>query len=85
MTMVATMEKETEVRSGLRRTEYRVERMPFKEHPEEHISELVDRLNELGRQGWHVVSVDLTYHPSYSPAAQPGIPVPVLLEREIGG
>lgn len=85
MTMVATMEKETQVRSGLRRTEYRVERMPFKEHPEEHISELVDRLNELGRQGWHVVSVDLTYHPSYSPAAQPGIPVPVLLEREIGG
>jgi hypothetical protein len=84
MTMVATMEKEAQVRSGLRRTEYRVERMPFKEHPEEHISELVDRLNELGRQGWHVVSVDLTYHPSYSPAAQTGVPLPVLLEREIG-
>jgi hypothetical protein len=65
--------------------EYRVERMPFQEHPEDHISELLERLNELGKQGWHAVSVDLTYHPSYSPAAQPGMPLPVLLEREVRG
>ena len=68
-----------------KRLEYRVERMPFKEHPEEHITELLDRLNELGKQGWRVVSVDLTYHPSYSPAAQPGMPLPVLLERDVEG
>ena len=65
------------------RIEYRMERMPFMEHPEAHIEELLNRVNELGKQGWHVVSVDLTYHPSYSPAAQPGIPLPVLLEREL--
>lgn len=66
-----------------KRFEFRVERMPFQEHPEEHISTLLERLTELGQQGWHVVSVDLTYHPSYSPAAQPGVPLPVLLEREV--
>jgi hypothetical protein len=66
-----------------RRVEYRIERMPFQQHPETHLSELLDRLNELGKQGWCVVSVDLTHHPSYSPAAQPSVPLPVLLEREI--
>jgi hypothetical protein len=30
-----------------------------------------------------VASVDLTHHPSYSPAAQPSAALPVLLEREI--
>ncbi len=67
----------------MKHIEYRVEQMPFQEHPEAHISELLERLNELGKQGWQAVSVDLTYHPSYSPAAQPGIPLPVLLEREV--
>jgi hypothetical protein len=66
-----------------RRVEYRIERMPFQEHPEAHLSELLDRLNELGKQGWLVVSADLTHHPSYSPAAQPEVPLPVLLEREV--
>jgi hypothetical protein len=67
--------------AAARPVEYRIERMPFQEHPEAHLSELLDRLNELGKQGWSVVSVDLTHHPSYSPAAQPSIPLPVLLER----
>jgi hypothetical protein len=70
-------------RPATKRVEYRVERMPFAEHPEKHFSELLDRLNELGAQGWRVVSVDLTYHPSYSPAAQPNLPLPVLLERDV--
>jgi hypothetical protein len=68
---------------GTRPVEYRIERMPFQEHPEAHLSELLDRLNELGKQGWNVVSVDMTHHPSYSPAAQPSTPLPVLLEREV--
>lgn len=63
------------------RVEYRVERVPIQEHPEEHFAEVVDRLNELGRQSWRVVSVDLTHHPSYSPAAQPSIPLPILVEK----
>jgi hypothetical protein len=67
-----------------RRVEYRIERLPIQEHPEAHLTELLDRLNELGRQGWRAVSVDLTHHPSYSPAAQPAIPLPVLLEKETG-
>lgn len=86
--MVATMETQVPpkpLHGGTKRFEYRVERMPFVEHPEGHISDLLDRLNELGKQGWRVVSVDLTYHPSYSPAAQPGVPLPVLLEREVEG
>jgi hypothetical protein len=65
-----------------RQVEYRIERMPIQEHPEAHLSELLGRLNEMGKQGWRVVSVDLTHHPSYSPAAQPGIPLPVLLAKE---
>jgi len=76
--MVVT-EKET---ISARRVEYRIERMPFQQHPEAHLTELLERLTELGRQGWRVVSVDLTHHPSYSPAAQPAIPLPVLLEKE---
>jgi hypothetical protein len=63
------------------RVEYRIEQMPIQEHPEAHLEQLLDRLNELGRQGWRVVSIDLTHHPSYSPAAQPGIQLPVLLEK----
>ena len=70
-------------KTGGRPVEYRIERMPFQEHPEKHLSELLARLAELGVQGWHVVSVDLGYHPSYSPAAQPNVPLPVLLEREL--
>lgn len=73
-----TTEKET---ISAQRAEYRIERVPIQEHPEEHLAEVLDRLNELGKQGWHVVSIDLTHHPSYSPAAQPGIPLPVLLEK----
>jgi hypothetical protein len=73
---------EKEITSA-RRVEYRMERMPISEHPEAHLSELLDRLNELGKQGWRVVSADLTHHPSYSPAAQPSTPLPVLLEREV--
>jgi hypothetical protein len=68
---------------GARPVEYRIERMPFQEHPESHLSELVDRITELGKQGWYVVSVDLTHHPSYSPAAQPSTSLPVLLAREL--
>ena len=70
-------------RDVARPVEYRIERMPFQEHPEAHLSELLGRLSELGNQGWCVVSVDLTHHPSYSPAAQPNTPLPVLLQREV--
>ncbi len=72
-----------QVNVSTRRVEYRIERMPFQEHPEAHLSELLDRLTELGKQGWRVASADLTHHPSYSPAAQPSIPLPVLLERDV--
>ncbi len=63
--------------------EYRVEEMPFSEEFASHIKEVVERLSELGKEGWEVASVDLTWHPSYSPAAQPHLPVPVLLQREV--
>jgi hypothetical protein len=67
-----------------RMIDYRIERLPVLEHPEAHLAEILERLNELGRQGWRVVSIDLTHHPSYSPAAQPSILLPVLLEKPVG-
>jgi hypothetical protein len=67
----------------MRRIEYRVEHLPFTEHYESHVKEMVERLTELGNEGWEVASVDLTWHPSYSPAAQPRTPVPVLMQREV--
>jgi hypothetical protein len=66
----------------MKRFEYRVEQLPFSEHFDTHVKEVVERLSELGIEGWEVASVDLTWHPSYSPAAQPHLPVPVLLKRE---
>lgn len=72
-----------EKRVGARPVEFRIERLPFQAHPESHLGELLDRITELGRQGWDVASVDLTHHPSYSPAAQPAVPLPILLQREI--
>jgi len=71
---------EKEVGSAVR-VEYRIEQMPIQEYPEAHFEQLLDRLNELGRQGWRAISIDLTHHPSYSPAAQPGVLLPVLLEK----
>lgn len=73
----------TEILSA-RAVDYRIERLPIKEHPETHLAELLDRLNELGKQGWRVVSIDMTHHPSYSVAAQPSVPLPVLLEKPTG-
>jgi hypothetical protein len=63
--------------------DYRIEQLPIREHPEAHLTDVLDRLSELGKEGWRVVSVDLTHHPSYSPAAQPNTPLAVLLEREV--
>ena len=67
----------------MRRIEYRVEVLPFTDHFESHIKEVVERLGELGNEGWEVASVDLTWHPTYSPAAEPHKPVPILLQREV--
>ncbi|HEX6230634.1 MAG TPA: hypothetical protein VF029_02870 [Actinomycetota bacterium] len=67
----------------MRKIEYRVEELPFAEHFEAHVREVLERLSELGQEGWEVASVDLTQHPTYSPAAQPHPNVPVLLQREV--
>ena len=61
------------------RVEYRIERIPLN-GDEPRLPQLVERLAELGRQGWHVASVDLTPHPSFEDG-----PVTVLLERELEG
>lgn len=67
----------------MRRVEYRIEEIPITEHGQPRMVQLAERLSELGKDGWEVASIDLTFHPSYSPAAQPRTPVPVLLEREV--
>ena len=61
------------------RVEYRIERAPLN-RDEPRLLQLVERLAELGRQGWHLASVDLTPHPAYEEG-----PVTVLLERELEG
>jgi hypothetical protein len=63
----------------MKRMEYRVERLPLDEDQGTRILQLVERLNELGAQGWQVASVDLMPHPAFQSS-----PVPVLLEREVG-
>lgn len=70
----------------MRRVEHLIEEISPGEHgAPPPLVRLTERLNELGKQGWEVASLDMTLHPSYSPAAQPSKPVPVLLEREIEG
>jgi hypothetical protein len=63
----------------MRRFEYRIERIPT-DREEPRLLQLVERLAELGRQGWHVASVDLTPHATYEEG-----PVTVLLERDLDG
>ena len=61
----------------MNRVEFRIEQVPLNRDgpPTLH---LVERLAELGRQGWHVASADLTPHPSDREGR-----VTVLLEREL--
>ena len=74
----------TETVTATRAVEYSVEHLPIKDHPEAHLAEILDRLNDFGKQGWRVVSIDLTHHPSTKVAAEPATPLPALLERPIG-
>jgi hypothetical protein len=62
------------------RVEYRIERVPVDEDHESRLLQIVERLNELGSQGWRVASIDLTPHPAFKDT-----PIPVLLEREPAG
>jgi len=56
--------------------EYRIERIPLR--PDEpRTLDLVERLAEVGRQGWHVAAIDLA-----TLAGGDERPVTVLLERE---
>lgn len=63
----------------MRRVEYRIERIPVNRE-EPRLLQVVERLTELGRKGWHVASADLARRPD-----QEREPVTVLLEREIEG
>lgn len=78
--MIATLahkELQGKRRTTMTRFEYRIESIPLNRE-EPRMLQLVERLAELGRQGWHVSSVDLTPHPSYEEG-----PVTVLLDREL--
>ena len=60
------------------RVEYKIEHVQWKDEPESRLDQLVDRLNELGKDGWRVVSADLTAHSSFAVKT-----LPVLLERDV--
>jgi hypothetical protein len=61
----------------MRRVEYRIERIPLSGVVPSRL-ELVERLAQLGRHGWHVASAELTPNPDHEQG-----PVTVLLEREL--
>ena len=66
------------------RVEYRIERVPLN-RDEPRLLGLVERLAELGRQGWHVASVDwhmASVDMATQPSNEAGL-VTVLLEREL--
>ncbi len=60
------------------RVEYKVVQVQWKDEPESRLDQLTDRLNELGKDGWRVVSADLTAHSSFSVKS-----LPVLVERDV--
>ena len=60
------------------RVEYKVEQVAWHEDHETRLAQLVERLNEFGKDGWRVASVDLTPQPSFAAKT-----LPVLLERDI--
>ena len=64
--------------TAMGRVEYKVEQVHWKDEPETRLAQLVDRLNELSREGWRAVSVDLMAHASFGTKS-----LPVLLEREV--
>jgi hypothetical protein len=45
--------------------EYRIEEIPIEPHGPTHMVQLAEHCQEWGKEGWEVVSLDLTYHPSY--------------------
>ncbi len=62
------------------RVEYRVELAPFHPDEETHRPELLARLNELGREGWRLVTMNPLgrSHGGWAGTS----PVPMLLVRE---
>lgn len=82
-TTVRPTESTATPRGRTTRIEYRVERIPFTAHPEEHLTELVERLNELGREGWRALGVELRDQSLYYSPEKPAPPLPVLLMREV--
>jgi hypothetical protein len=62
----------------MRRTEYKIEQVEWVDSPESRLDQLAERLNEFGKDGWHVVSADLMAHSSFQVRK-----LPVLLEREV--
>ena len=60
------------------RMEYKLERVIWIDEHEARLDQLVDHLNEWAKDGWRVVSVDLTLHGSFGLKK-----LPVLLEREV--
>jgi hypothetical protein len=58
--------------------EYRIEKVQLQDEVESRLDQMVDRLNELAKDGWRAVSVDLTVHSSFETRA-----LPVLLERDV--
>jgi hypothetical protein len=63
--------------------EYRIEMMPFHENEEVHRSELLAKLNELGKEGWRLVAIDPLHRAGggWTPAT----PAPMLLMRVVTG
>jgi hypothetical protein len=63
------------------RVEYKMEPMPYHEDEVTHTNEFLDRLNELGKDGWQLV--DLNPLKRATGGWEPSRPIPMLLMRVI--
>jgi hypothetical protein len=64
------------------RFEYRIEPTPYHEDETTHSAELLERLNELGQEGWRLVIMNPLRRTTGGWV--PGQPIPMLLMREVG-
>jgi hypothetical protein len=63
------------------RIEYKVEMVPHKENEEVHREDFLAQLNELGKEGWRLVTVNPLQR--VTGGYVPSEPIPILLMREV--
>jgi len=63
------------------RVEYRIEPAPFHPDEETHTAEFLQRLNELGKEGWQLITLNPLNRSTGG--WEPSRPIPMLLMRVV--